>query len=541
VQYPLGTRYNDKLLNKSYFIYEGKIVCLLPVRVTAPGSGVYAVDLEIKGLICAEETGTCLPWNSKIKAKIEISDEVRVVSSEKENRPELFSGIDWEAVKWEEATVKRTGVEGGGPGGNGLVTGGVLMPDYQPREVQGGGIHSWVGAIFLALGAGLILNLMPCVLPVIPIKVLSLIQHGGGEAGSSDRFQSLKLGLVFSGGIILVFVILALVMSIFQVLYGQQFQSDAFKLVMLVVIFVLSLSMMGMFEVVLPARMMNVEVVRRGYLGAFGMGVLATVLATPCSAPLLGPVLTWSLSEPTSITVMVFFLIGVGMAAPYLLLTAFPGLIGRIPRGGMWMVRLKQGLGFFMLGFVIYLVFLFPVEWHLPLMIFCVILAFSIWLGMHVVNVSSPAGVRLSLRWAAVVLVICGVIMLGMTRPESQAITTDNWLVTELRGFHDRGQPVVVDFTADWCPNCKFVEKTVLQRASFKDKLKEVGAELVIADWTHRDSAITELLNKLGSKSIPFTAVFPGNDYLQPYVLRDIYSLETILGVLRSLEQDSSG
>lgn len=156
-------------------------------------------------------------------------------------------------------------------------------------------------------------------------------------------------------------------------------------------------------------------------------------------------------------------------------------------------------------------------------------------------NASSSAGVRLIARWAAVVLVIFGVIMLEMTRPEIQAIATDNWLVTKLREFHDRGQSVVVDFTADWCPNCKFVEKTVLQRASFTDKLKEVRAELVIADWTHRDPAITELLNKLGSKSIPFTAVFPGNDYLKPYVLRDIYSLETILGVLRSLEQESSG
>ena len=128
--------------------------------------------------------------------------------------------------------------------------------------------------------------------------------------------------------------------------------------------------------------------------------------------------------------------------------------------------------------------------------------------------------------------------MLWMTRPEIQDIATDNWLVTELRGFHDRGQPVVVDFTADWCPNCKYVEKTVLQRDAFEAKLKEIGAELIFADWTHRDPAITELLNKLGSKSIPFTAIFGGKNYLQPVVLRDIYSLETILGELDKLEQD---
>lgn len=205
------------------------------------------------------------------------------------------------------------------------------------------------------------------------------------------------------------------------------------------------------------------------------------------------------------------------------------------------MIRLKQGLGFFMMGFVIYLVFIFPMEWQLPLMIFCVILGFSIWLGFVVVNGSSSVGARLTARWAAVVLVMCGAMMLWVTRPEIQAVATDNWLVTELRGYHDRGQLVVVDFTADWCPNCKYVEKTVLERAAFKAKLEEVGGELIFADWTHRDPAITELLNKLGSKSIPFTAVFGGDDYLRPYVIRDIYSLDTILEVLGTLEQESSG
>ncbi|MCH9021358.1 MAG: thioredoxin family protein [Planctomycetes bacterium] len=543
VQYPDGTAYRDKLLDTSYFIYEGEIICLLPVRVTGPGSGNYAVDLELTGLICAEETGTCLPWSSKVTVNIELSDDVEVVSAGIENRGELFLGIDWAAVKWEEARVKRSGVERGGLGGNGVSAGRVLMPDYQPQDFDGTGIGSadWLPVIFLALAAGVILNLMPCVLPVIPLKVLSLIKQGQADDVSGDRYKSFKLALVFSGGIVLVFVVLALVMSGFQMLYGQQFQSLTFKFVMLMVIFVLALSMLGLFEVTMPSYISNIQIVRKGYVGALGMGVLATLLATPCSAPLLGPVLTWSLSKPPAITVAVFVVIGVGMASPYVLLTAFPGLMNRIPKAGPWMLRMKQGLGFVMLAVAVYLVFLFPARWHLPLLIFCLIVAMAIWLGWHVVGISTARVRRAWARGIAAALVICGGMwLLNQARP-LQASPFEAYTPERLMEYHKQGRVVMVEFTADWCPNCKYVELTVLKRQEFKDKLAEMGAVLLIADWTHDDPAITELLNQLGSKSIPFTAVFGGDDYLRPYVLRDIYSLETILKVLGSLEQESSG
>jgi thiol:disulfide interchange protein len=102
--------------------------------------------------------------------------------------------------------------------------------------------------------------------------------------------------------------------------------------------------------------------------------------------------------------------------------------------------------------------------------------------------------------------------------------------------LHQQGKNVMVEFTADWCPNCKYVELTVLQNNKFQDKLSDTNTQLLIADWTHKDPEITKLLNTLGSKSIPFTAVFPGNDYLQPIVLRDIYTLDTVLDVLDTLE-----
>ncbi|MFC1782967.1 cytochrome c biogenesis protein CcdA, partial [Planctomycetota bacterium] len=140
----------------------------------------------------------------------------------------------------------------------------------------------WLKPILLALAAGLLLNLMPCVLPVIPLKVLSLIQQSQADISQGDRYKPVKLAAVFSGGIIVVFVGLAVIMSVFKMLYGQQFQSDAFKLVMLVIIFILSLSMFGIFEVVVPGRIANVNIVREGYLGATGCYTLNRVWDSSC-------------------------------------------------------------------------------------------------------------------------------------------------------------------------------------------------------------------------------------------------------------------
>jgi thiol:disulfide interchange protein len=294
--------------------------------------------------------------------------------------------------------------------------------------------------------------------------------------------------------------------------------------------------MLGLFEIVLPGKVTNIQIVRKGYIGALGMGVLATLLATPCSAPLLGPVLTWALSQPTTVTVVVFIVVGIGMAAPYVILTAFPKLLHRIPKAGTWMIRLKQGLGFVMLGVAAYLIFLFPAGWHLPLIIFCLLLTLAIWLSWQVVNYASSSGHKIWARVIALILIGLGGILLARTRPDVQEETTQNWLVAELVPLHQEGKNVMVEFTADWCPNCKYVEKTVLKREAFREKLKEKNTKLIIADLTHKDPAITEVLEKLGSKSIPFTAVFPGNDYLRPIVLRDIYTLDTVLDVLDTLE-----
>jgi len=518
VIYPAGEKYEDKNLEASNHIYKGKTVCWVPLKVTAQAEEPLRINLEFKGQLCSD-TGQCIPWGNQASVEIKITT---TVNESKTLQPELFDGfepasIDWTGIKKsadEPATELSEGPK-------------VVMPDYQPVDFAKVKLEAsdWLKSIMLALLAGFLLNLMPCVLPVIPLKVLSLIQQSQRDAESGDRFKAIKLALVFSAGILLVFASLAVVMSVFKILYGQQFQSNTFKFIMLIIIYVLTLSMFGLFEIVVPAKVSNIAMVREGYLGALGMGILATLLATPCSAPMLGPVLTWSLGRPTAITVAVFLVIGFGMASPYVILTAFPKLLHRIPKAGNWMIRLKQGLGVVMLGVTAYLISLFPASWQMPMVIFCLMLALAIWLAMHIKKRRLGRGI-------ALVIVIIGVILLIQTRPRSKPQETENWLVARLLPLHENEQTVMVEFTADWCPNCKLVDISVLKRKDFQDKLKETDTQLVIADWTHNDPAVTEMLNKLGSIGIPFAAIFPGKNPLRPIVLRDIYTLESALQTL---------
>lgn len=543
IYYPPGVPYEDKILKSVYDVYEGKVAIYIEAKTTDVVGPKLSIPLQLDGSVCGGKSGSCIRWQETDSIQIQVTNNPEEI---RKQQPQLFETLD----RTQYARIDLDGEKADGvPVSTNSITlqnsgnEAVVMPDYQAVEYDDRANLSagdWVTPILLALVAGVILNLMPCVLPVIPIKVLTLIQQAQSEGGSEDRLKAVKLSLVFSLGIVLVFVVLGAVMSGFGLFYGQQFQSLAFKFVMLMIVFILSLSMMGLFEVSLPSSVSNISLVRKGYLGAFGMGVLATLLATPCSAPLLGPVLTWSLSRPPAVTMMVFLVIGIGMAAPYLLLTAFPGLMSKVPKAGPWMIRLKQGLSIVMLGVSAYLVFLFPAIWHLPLIVFCLILAFAIWLGWQVVGLSSAPARKAWARGIATILIVAGswwLTTLERGSTDTVDATTENWLVAKLQPLHESGKTVMVEFTADWCPNCKYVEKTVLDREAFEQKLTETDTELIIADWTDEDLAIKALLAKLGSHSIPFTAVFPGNDPLKPIVLRDIYTLDSILDVLEKADQ----
>ena len=523
VIYPPGEIYIDKSLHSTDYIYKGRIVCYIPVEVMAIEVKSVLLEIELKGQLCGE-AGTCIRWQDNASAELTIAPSV---AEAKLNQPELFEGIDLTA-----ALAKTSDT----------------VPSATTNQFAS---DEWLKPILFALVAGLIMNLMPCVWPIIPIVVMTLMKQCSTQEGQADRAGSIKVGLAFAAGILIVFAGLAVVMSVFKLIWGQHFQSNAFKFVLLMIVYVLALSMFGLFEIVLPAGISNMSVTRKGYLGAIGMGMLATVLATPCGAPLLGPVVAWSLGKATFVMVVMFLIIGAGMALPYVLLTAFPALLGRIPKSGNWMIRLKQAIGFAMLGFSIYLILLFPVGWWKPLFYFCLLLGFCVWLAMVVVNRTTPPLRRVLVRGVAVVLVIAGSVGLSLTvvpRTNASADTaidvadgaSEGWLA-RLNNYKQQGHTVIVKFTANWCKNCAVLDKVIYKTQSFRDKLKKTNADLIVADWSYSDEAIKQMIQKLAGpgQALPFAVVFPGSDPDNPILLRDFYSLKDVLNALDEAAQRS--
>jgi len=518
VIYPPGEKHVDEELKISNHIYEGKVICYIPLEVTPAAlpqgtkTQQLKLPLNLQGQLCSDK-GTCLPWQDQTEVTIKVAP-ADSSTQPQVNHPEIFSDYN-ASLAW-----SITGTE----------------PKFETGELAA---DDWLKPILLALAAGLIMNFMPCVLPLIPIIVMTLMKQCAPEEGKEpDRIRSIKVGLAFALGIMLVFASLAVVMSIFKLIWGQHFQSNTFKLILLLIVYVLGLSMFGLFEIILPAKFSNVSVSRKGYLGALGMGMLTTVLATPCGAPLLTPVLTWSLIKPLAVIVTVFLIIGAGMATPYVILTSFPKLLSRIPKGGMWMIRLKQALGFAMLAYSIYLILLFPTGWQKPLFYFCWLLAFCIWLGLYLVNRNTPPVKRYLVRGLALVLIIIGSVALAsINKSTVNGDHAENWL-QQLENYQQQHRTVLVKFTANWCKNCAVLDKTIYKTQAFRDKLKQTDAEFVVADWSYDDPNIKNVIRDLAGagQALPFAAVFPGSDPEHPILLRDFYSLED---TLKALEEAS--
>ena len=221
---------------------------------------------------------------------------------------------------------------------------------YTPRTSQPG--HGLLVWMLLAFVAGLVLNVMPCVLPVVSIKVLSFVQ----QAGESRR-RVLAMGLVFAAGMLTVFLALAAVAILFGLGWGQQFQSQAFLIILITLVFAFALSLFGVYDFAVPTGVnaLAAATTREGFASVYLKGVLATLLATPCSGPFLGSTMAWTLTQPPSIVLLMFSMLGLGMAMPYVVLTAHPESLTRLPKPGAWMETFKQIMGFLLMGTVAYL------------------------------------------------------------------------------------------------------------------------------------------------------------------------------------------
>jgi suppressor for copper-sensitivity B len=484
------------------------------------------VSAKIDGLTC-EDMGSCVPYSEHVSslgkgtdqdftgfpAVLEVGVQTREAPSEiAPVSRETESAVDYDSV---------------------------IFPDFTPREDKvEHGLFAW---LLLAFLAGMILNVMPCVLPVISIKILSFVQQAG-----EDRKRILALGLAFAAGILVVFLVLAGVAIYAGMSWGEQFQSTGFLVIMIGIVFGLALSLFGLYELGVPRAVggMAAGPPREGLVDAFLKGMLATILATPCSGPFLGSTLTWTLSQTSGVIFLVFLFLGLGMAFPYVLLTANPKLLKFLPKPGPWMETFKESMGFVLLLTVIYLLTIVPQTELLYTAAFLVFVALGCWVWGRFATLGQSLLKRNGILVLAFLVVIGGYrVSFHWFKGLFEVGTEQHWVDFDHERFAqalDSGQNVMVDFTADWCPNCKFNEATVFESEEIQDLIQGKGVLMLKADLTTSSpytSMLGRLRDQLGARSIPFVAFFPGDDPQRPHTRLDIVTVSDIAGILESMPE----
>ncbi len=391
-----------------------------------------------------------------------------------------------------------------------------------------------IGALGFAFLGGLILNVMPCVLPVIALKVFSFIKQSGEEPRRARR-----LSLIYALGILASFVVLALFLIAAQqaghtASWGMQMQNKNFLIGMTILVTLVALNLFGVFEVMLGSSAMSAASnlsTKSGATGAFFNGVLATALAIPCTAPFLATALAFAFGQPPAIILLTFCFIALGLAAPYIVLTWNPALLKFLPRPGAWMQRFKVALGFPMLVTVIWLYKLslnhLTKSQSLWFGIFLVTLACGAWIWGEFVQRS---GARRGLAALISLALIGSVGAYAATRHED--LQWKSWSQAAVDEARKAGHPVLVDFTADWCLTCQLNLRTSIDVRDVREKLASVGAVTLVADYTLQNESIAEELHRFGRDAVPLVVVFPKNPAEDPVVLPPVLKPGIVLDAL---------
>ncbi len=455
-------------LGEKIEVFSGNFVVFLPVALPENSStGAGSVEVAISGIACTSIA--CLsPFEKTLHTTIDL------------NQSE-----SWKQIALEPRADERPAA---------------AVQDYS----------IWF-ALTLAFLAGLILNIMPCVLPVIPLKVLSIF-----EQAKESKARCVALGLSFCLGILLFFAGIAVLNIVLRLGYGAVFQwgdhfrNPLFLIAMSLLLVVLALFMFGVFTVTVPSSISGRAAPRKGHAGSIAMGLLAAVLSTPCSFAILTTAFAWAQTQRLPTSTLAIMMIGVGMAAPYAILTSIPALLKHLPRPGRWMELFKQSMGFVLLIVAVWLLTALPANRQPGVMYFAAILAFCVWMWGGWVTLTTPGPRRRTVRTVALII----------------AVAAAAWLLPEPKSYIDwrqydrtlidqavKGQkPVLIEFMADWCITCKAVEKTVYHRKDIAELIKQKGVLPIKADTTLDDSPATiDLKDRYKEPGVPVTILFvPG-------------------------------
>lgn len=414
-------------------------------------------------------------------------------------------------------------------------------------------------AVMLAFLGGMILNLMPCVLPVISFKILSFVKMSG-----QDRLKIFKHGLAFSFGVILSFWCLAGVMLLLQsygqlVGWGFQLQEPIFIGFLAALIFLVALNLFGIFEfghsvTAMAGNLQQGSSVKfSGFFASFCSGILATALATPCTGPFLGSAIGFAVTLPPAQSLLIFTSLGLGMAAPYLLLAGYPQLLRFLPKPGPWMITFKELMGFVMLATVLWLIWVFGAQTSTAATILMLaaffLLSMAAWIfGRYGTPLCSKTS-RLCSSMLALVLASAAIyVLIGASSTSTLNITKEAY-ATEAEGgeiawndfspkhmqtFQESKRPIFIDFTAKWCLICQ-ANHLVLSTAEVQSKMLEKNVIMVKADWTRSDPEITKFLRRFGRNGVPLYLLYSGTADAHPQILPQVLTPEIVIEALNKI------
>ncbi|MFC1512867.1 protein-disulfide reductase DsbD family protein [Thermodesulfobacteriota bacterium] len=490
--------------------------------------------IALSGLICQT---TCVPVNAEVPYTINIAKSGQAGS--------LFAGKKILARKHAAAVDFPLGGAVDGDSESAPIVVEPVKPqwNYQVKETQNQ--LSFSLALFFAFVAGIILNFMPCVLPVLGIKIMAF-----SEGQNCSKARIIAHSLVFAGGMIFVFLVLATLAAFAGMSWGEQFQNPIFIVVLISIMFVFGLGLFDFFLIINPPGISKIgnSVTPKGFWGDFFNGVFATVLATPCSGPLLGATLAWSVTQSKLTVYLIFLTLGLGMAFPYVLLASSKRMSAFVPKPGIWMINLKHTMAYLLFGFAVYLMVGLPTFWVIPTVGLLVIIAAAISLYGKIVPLGASwrrvgVGLTVVMAMLAAGWHVNFNILLAMTSTEHAAnmeqvgeVQWHPFAAKDLQAAHARGQNVIIDFTANWCMNCQLNKVRVYYSREVEQLIKEKNIYAIKADLTTNNMEAEALLKSLGSNSIPFFAIFPGDNWQQAIIMRDIVSKKAVLKELEKLQ-----
>jgi thiol:disulfide interchange protein len=386
--------------------------------------------------------------------------------------------------------------------------------------------------ILLSFAGGLLLNFMPCVLPVLGLKLISFAQQGG-----ESRSRMLMLNLAYTAGLMVVFMVLAVLSITVALAWGEQMTYFSFRLGILIVTFALALSLFGVWEIPIPgfaasdssSKLQKQE----GYTGAFFKGLFTTILGISCSGPLLGFALGATITLPPVYTLLIFACIGLGMASPFLALPFVPGVRYLLPKPGDWMDTFKQVMGFVMMAAAIFFFSTIQNEYRIATASLLLGVGFACW-WIGKVPMYEPLGKQLT-AWigGSAAAALIGFVAFQALGPSEQALEWQDFSVAKLKQLQQENRTVLVDFTADWCLNCQANLKVAIERPQVKQLVEENQIVAVKADWTNPNPELEATLASLGARQIPLLAVYPAGRPQDVIVLDGLLTENQVLAAIQ--------